>query len=346
MLRFREFLSEAVGQKALEEIIFVSMQRTDIDSVSFMRQVLLPMSKRMSQRLFGERNRIVAGHITSESNMGTLKSMEGTQKSLACMTNPTNRDIWFEGVATHGGIVCIVEGYPTLISNIDLYSRLGPQGRRFIPLSSLLPRGRGEFEYPSAYSKMLEQLRKAIVKQIKQAQERIVAKLLFTPMVTGNTELIDYIIQSKFHNLHRNLRLQVQYEMRGVNRKVYGKIMEFCIKMWFDEMEKIWSANWKRLQYIFDPEKMTERKLGWDEINLVDIKILECYIVRDVTPVDPAFYVPPPPGFDEDEDPDTAGIPIAGYIDIALPDDDVSIEAKYTPEGLKTVRKIEAKLGK
>ena len=174
MLGFKQFLTEVVGRNELKDIVFLSFSRTDAksDDSSFMRKVLLPMSKKMSQRVFGERNRIRAAHITGEGYVDDLVKMQGTQKSLACMTNPSDPKIWREGVATGGGIVFIVEGYPTLISNIDLYSRLDGQGRRYIPLGSLLPSDSGSFSYNSDYLKMAGQLRKTIFKQIKEAQRK------------------------------------------------------------------------------------------------------------------------------------------------------------------------------
>ena len=66
MKSFKQFITEAVGQKDLKDIVFVPFSRTDAssDNVSFMRQLVMPMSKKMSQRLFGERKRVKAAHIT------------------------------------------------------------------------------------------------------------------------------------------------------------------------------------------------------------------------------------------------------------------------------------------
>ena len=86
---------------------------------------------------------------------------------------------------------------------------------------------------------------------------------------------------------------------------------------------------------------MSKRKEGWNEINLVDIKVVECYIIKDVTPL-PDGVPPLPPGFD-DEDPDTAGVPISGYIEIA-PRGDLGSMMQYTADGLRTVREIESKI--
>ena len=127
----------------------------------------------------------------------------------------------------------------------------------------------------------------------------------------------------------------------GLDKKSLGRIKAYAIKRWFDEMERIWVNNWRKLKYMFDPELMSTRNEGWNEINLVDIKVVECYIIKDVTPL-PDGVPPLPPGFD-DEDPDTAGVPISGYIEIA-PRGDLGSMMQYTADGLRTVREIESKI--
>ncbi len=325
MKKFKEFLTEVVGRNDLKDIVFLPFSRTDAtsDNSSFMRQVLLPMSKKMSQRVFGERNRIRAAHITGEGYVDDLVKMQGTQKSLACMTNPSDPKVWRQGVATGGGIVFIVEGYPTIISNMDLYSRLDGQGRRYIPLGSLLPSDSGSFSYSNEYLKMAGQLRKTIFKQIKEAQSSIMFKLVSSNLVKGNDELVNHIMNSGFHNIPK-LKIKEWGDWLGVDNRLYGQIIAFCIKEWFDEMEDIWKNNWRRLQYIFDPEFMTERKNTWDEINLVDIELIKCYPTSEIAG-DFWGEIPPPPGMEDDDGiPDTGGVPIAGYIEIDMSEDDYS----------------------
>ena len=346
MKRFKEFLSEmAGGNREISDIVFMFLNDYDKNDTMMLRKVLMPMSRTISERLFGKRNRIFAGHITSESNMRELKSMEGTQKSLACMTNPTSKDIWLEGVATHGGIVCIIEGYPTLISNIDLYSRVDAQGRRFIPLNSFFS-DNVDIDYEPGYKKMLEQLKDTLFDSILRARATIKDEITFkmadrlgvTPslqdwLFTGGWQSIDMITRKEMLDAH------------NIDKRTAGKIKNYAIRRWFDEMEKIWKNNWKKLSYIFDPELMSKRKEGWNEINLVDIKVVECYIIKDVTPL-PDDIPPPPPGFDDewDDDPDTAGVPIAGYIEIISSGEDFSPITTYTADGLRTVKEIESKI--
>ena len=340
MKSFKQFITEAVGQKELKDIVFLPFSRTDAtsDNISFMRQVVLPMSKKMSQRLFGERNRVKAAHITGENFVDDLVKMQGTQKSLACMTNPSDPKIWREGVATGGGIVFIVEGYPTLIANIDLYSRLDQQGRRFIPLSSLFPLDRGEFTYPPEHDKLMKQLRSTIFRQIKEAQSNILFNLVSSKLVKGNDNLVNHIMQSGFHNIPK-LKIKEWGDWLGVDKKLYGKIMSFCIKMWFDEMEKIWKSNYRKMEYIFDPEMMSERRMGWDEINLVDIKLLKCYVISETAgDLWGDFGVQDDDIWNDGEEVDTGGVPIAGYLEIDMSHDE------YSEKGWKAVRDIQQEI--
>ena len=139
-------------------------------------------------------------------------------------------------------------------------------------------------------------------------------------------------MQGGFHNIPQ-LKIKEWGDWLGVDRKLYGKIMAFCIKMWFDEMEKIWQSNYRKLAYILDPEMMSERKYGWDEINLVDIKLLKCYVVSETA----GDLWGDTETFDN-PDPDTGGVPIAGYLEI-----DMSTDA-YTEKGWKSVQEIQQEI--
>ena len=127
-------------------MIFIKLNSTPTFVKEDLYNIVLPMSRTISDRLFGKRQRVLGAHITSIGNLASLKQMEGTQRSLACMTDPVSDTVFLRGVATEGGVVCIVEGYPTILANVDLYTRVGPQGRRYIPIGNLLPSNMA-FEY-------------------------------------------------------------------------------------------------------------------------------------------------------------------------------------------------------
>ena len=337
MKRFKQFLTEVVGLRDVQDIVFMHMDKYDKDDTSALRKILLPMSKTMSERIFGVRNRLRAAHITSEDAVDELVRMQGTQKSLACMTNPSDPKIWREGVATGGGIVFIVEGYPTLISNMDVYSRVDNQGRRYVPLASLSPKSSGwNISYESGYEAMLEKLKDSIFNSILRVRDQIKHEITFdkADQLGVTPELQDWLYKSGWSQLG-----QMRYHLTSkvVNKQTAGKIKQYAIKRWFDEMERIWKNNWRKLKYMFDPELMSTRNEGWNEINLVDIELIKCYPISETA------------GdlwgdFDDEEDPfdneviDTGGVPIAGYIEIDMSEDD------YSDDGWAAVLEIQREI--
>ena len=337
MKRFKQFLTEVVGLRDVQDIVFMHMDKYDKDDTSALRKILLPMSKTMSERIFGVRNRLRAAHITSEGAVDELVRMQGTQKSLACMTNPSDPKIWREGVATGGGIVFIVEGYPTLISNMDVYSRVDDQGRRYVPLASLSPKSSGwNISYEPGYEEMLEKLKDSIFNSILRVRDQIKHEITFdkADQLGVTPELQDWLYKSGWSQLG-----QMRYHLTSkvVNKQTAGKIKQYAIKRWFDEMERIWKNNWRKLKYMFDPELMSTRNEGWNEINLVDIELIKCYPISETA------------GdlwgdFDDEEDPfdneviDTGGVPIAGYIEIDMSEDD------YSDDGWAAVLEIQREI--
>ena len=345
MKSFKQFLTEAVGTRDISDIVFMHLNEYDRDDTSSLRKTLLPMSKKMSERIFGKRNRITAAHITNEGFVDELVKMQGTQKSLACMTNPSDPKIWREGVATGGGIVFIVEGYPTFISNIDVYSRVDKQGRRFIPLASLSPKSSGwDMSYEPGYEQMLEKLKDSIFNSILRARDTIKHELAFDKTVAKKfgigLKFQDWIYTAGWSQIGQMTRSGDMADATGLRKDTLGKIKAYPIKRWFDEMERIWKNNWQKLTYIFDPELMSTRNEGWNEINLVDIKLIKCYPTSEVAG---DLWGDFPPGPDEDDPfgsdiPDTGGVPIAGYIEIDMSEDD------YTDDGWAAVQEIQLSL--
>ena len=70
----------------------------------------------MSERLFGKRNMVKAVHLTDLDGITGLQKLEGTQKAVAAMTDPARVDVFTDGVATQGGYIVLLEGYPIFMS--------------------------------------------------------------------------------------------------------------------------------------------------------------------------------------------------------------------------------------
>ena len=126
----------------------------------------------------------------------------------------------------------------------------------------------------------------------------------------------------------------------GLDKKSLGRIKAYAIKRWFDEVERIWVNNWRKLKYMFDPELMSTRNEGWNEINLVDIDLIKCYPISET---EGDLWGDFPAGPDEEDPfdsdiPDTGGVPIAGYIEIDMSEDD------YSDDGWAAVLEIQREI--
>ncbi len=317
MKKYNELLTEIVGLKSIEDMIFVKLNSTPTFVKEDLYNIVLPMSKTISDRLFGQKQRVLGAHITSMANLPNLKQMEGTQRSLACMTDPVSDTVFLRGVATEGGVVCIVEGYPTVLANVDLYSRVGPQGRRYIPIGNLLPSNMA-FEYgdKTVWDKLRNTLGDIQI-GIYKAQIQIVKEI--TSRSRGRQLNISPTTHPELY------KFATAWPMLKHSGFVGKKAKAYAIKRWFEETEKIWKKNLKQLELIFDPKHMGKRTVGWNEINLVDIKIKECYI-----PI--SIY-----DSQDNTDYDTSGIEIAGYIEYK---EDMSGTKRGTREGIATMVKI------
>jgi len=285
MRRFKQFLKEAYGEKSLEEIIFAKLDNTSFD------QALLPMSKKMSQRLFGERNLVKAVHLTDENGIKTLQKLEGTQKSVAAMTDPVGVEVFTDGVATQGGYIVILEGYPVLISNLDLATKLGPQGRRYIPLDKL---ARGSYDIQTVSNTMAKDLRnicEVIIKDIIRVQNKIWAEVVDGNMLSDE--------QVEWQNFWRDQLGSDKSHLGWVSMSATGddpyevpkKVKGYVIKKWFDYMEKdIWKKWIPALEEVLDPKQVLMRTASWNEIDLVNIKILGVWALAypDSTPTIPS----------------------------------------------------------
>jgi len=99
-----------------------------------------PISSKMLERVQGTANEpMYAIHITDPTGAPTLLRIQNTAKQISVMTDPREQlnSLVTGGVATRGGIIMVLHGYPVLTSSADLWTKLDTQGRRWISLSKL-----------------------------------------------------------------------------------------------------------------------------------------------------------------------------------------------------------------
>ncbi len=276
MQRFKEYINEAFGRKTIDEIVFnePDFGNPRVDATG--REVSLPVSRTIAKRLFGIKKRVTAAHLTEPKYVQGVKRMQGRQKALPCMTDPKTSRTWAEGVATDGGVVLIVEGYPVFTSNFDLHSKIDVQGRRFIPLQYLLPTT-SFHEMTNKLWLMLTDTLGDMLKQVEKARAQIVYEVLFDRKAGELTPDQEALLGRK-----ETLSTPSPFVLLG-NKLVFGgKIKAYAIKRWFDLMESmVWKPYIRRFETLLDPAHLGTARGSWNEINLVDIEIKECYVTVD-----------------------------------------------------------------
>jgi hypothetical protein len=147
MIRFKEYLREfridrldeqerELGishQLLLEEIL-------KTDKFVFHINSHFPISAKMLERVHGTANEpMYAIHITDATGAPNLLRIQNTAKQISVMTDARDQvnSLASGGVATRGGVIMVVHGYPVLTSEADLWTKLDTQGRRWISLSKL-----------------------------------------------------------------------------------------------------------------------------------------------------------------------------------------------------------------
>ena len=99
-----------------------------------------PISSKMLERVQGHANEpMYAIHITDAAGAPNLLRIQNTAKQISVMTDPRDQlnSLASGGVATRGGVIMVLRGYPVLTSEADLWTKLDTQGRRWFSLSKL-----------------------------------------------------------------------------------------------------------------------------------------------------------------------------------------------------------------
>ena len=132
MLRFRQHIVEQ-QQLLIEETL-------KTDKYVFHINSHFPISSKMLERVQGHANKpMYAIHVTDPNGATNLLGIQNTAKQISVMTDPREqvRSMISGGIATRGGVIMVVHGYPVLTSEADLWTKLDTQGRRWISLSKL-----------------------------------------------------------------------------------------------------------------------------------------------------------------------------------------------------------------
>ena len=120
--------------------VFLTEETLKTDKFVFHINSHFPISTKMLERMQGTANEpMYAIHITDATGAPNLLRIQNTAKQISVMTDPRDQlnSLASGGVATRGGVIMVLRGYPVLTSEADLWTKLDTQGRRWISLSKL-----------------------------------------------------------------------------------------------------------------------------------------------------------------------------------------------------------------
>ena len=262
MRSFKEHLTEVWGKKKTKDLVFTNISDSNL---------ALPISKKMFDRLLGERKPIRAVHITDFDGFEDLIALQKSRKQVSAMTYLS--DVTIErvrdGIAQSGGMAIVLKGSPVLSSDIDLHTLVDDQGRRWIMLQNI------------TMSMGFDMLWKGMKKQIQDVRDEILYEL--EKRFGGSPDFWEY--------LHIPLESEeweeFQDELKRADKKIkrnvtMRQLQGFAIKRYMDKIERqVWKPNIKALESgVFDPFGEQKRRSSWNEVSLVDFEIKEVHIIR------------------------------------------------------------------
>ena len=262
MKNFKEYLTEVWGKKKTKDLVFTNISDSNL---------ALPISKKMFDRLLGERKPIRAVHITDFNGFEDLIALQKSRKQVSAMTyiSDTTIERVRDGIAQSGGMAIVLKGSPVLSSDIDLHTLVDDQGRRWIMLQNI------------TQSMGFDMLWKGMKKNIEDVRDEILYEL--EKKFGGSPPFWEY--------LHVPLESEEWEEFQDELKRADGKLKRnvtmrqlqgFAIKRYMDKIERqVWKPNIKALESgVFNPVGDQSKRSSWNEVSLVDFEIKEVYIIR------------------------------------------------------------------
>jgi len=279
MIRFKEFLIEGSDSKVSELVI----------------GSYVPFSAKMWNRITGKKSIEMYGlHVTDLEGLDTIvKRIEGTKKQLPVMTKPA--DQWKKnfamgsGVLTEGGVFVVVRGKNVVEFGQDIASWRDSQGRRWVDISI-----NSSFLKRDDMVEAIEQIQLDIYREVIEKQD-------MDPQLQ-----IKYGVDEKVRDM--NIDPDPAKYWRSNDVMEYGNIFEVgtgkekaaAIKMFIDRVEdELKKEKYKESiasfflyggGYVGNLKGLDDDL--WDEILMVDTKILKVFVDKDRVAEDLWFREP------------------------------------------------------
>jgi len=270
MKSFKGYLTEAPAwTESLSTMLFDLPRAGIVDLV-------IPLSPSIFSRVWPEKIRSTAFHLTDLDGIRKLKGMQGGKRSISAFYNMMHTEFSY-GIKSEGGYIVEMDADVLVAMPDDIGSQPDKTGRRWMTLDTIRDFGKVNLEYD-------------------------MQKLLAEIMIKWDQEGVDSRMNSA------TIGLEWSAFGRGLGRKDKSLV----IKEYMDGVEKVIKKNSKALRSAFtryvkdrelkpDPDS-GEREL-WDELVVNNFKIKKVHI-------SPEFG----PDFEDDDDID--GFPFELYQDV------------------------------
>ena len=261
MIRFKEFLTEGSDSRVAELVI----------------GNFIPFSAKMWNRITGKKAIEMYGmHVTDLEGLNTIaKRLVGTKKQLPVMTSPSSEYkkgfASGEGILTEGGVFVILQGKNVVEFGQDIASWRDTQGRRWVDISTS-----SSFLNRDDMMDAIEQIQLDIYHNVIEKQDQ-------NPQVQAK-----YGVDEKVRDV--NIDPDPAEYWRSNDVMDYGSIFEWgtgkdkaaAIKMYIDKIE----AELKKAKYkesianffLVGGRSSPGIDEMWDEILMIDTKILKVFI--------------------------------------------------------------------
>ena len=262
MKNFKEYLTEVWGKKKTKDLVFTNISDSNL---------ALPISKKMFDRLLGERKPIRAVHITDFNGFEDLIALQKSRKQVSAMTwiSDVTIERVRDGIAQSGGMAIVLKGSPVLSSDIDLHTLVDDQGRRWIMLQNI------------TQSMGFDMLWKGMKKQIEDVRDEILYEL--EKRFGGSPDFWEYLHIPLESEEWEEFQDELKRADKKIRRKVTMRQLQgYAIKRYMDKIERqVWKPNIKALESgVFNPIGEQNRRSSWNEVSLVDFEIKEVHIIR------------------------------------------------------------------
>lgn len=166
MLRFKEFLTERKRMSPSTKN-WLKFQVSPYKKWLHPGVYPLPISRPMMRRLNLSETEAKGLHITNIEGMKNLISNQNSARQIAVMTWISSineaESLFKGGVATDGGVACLVHGEMSLKVDWDVYSHVDKQGRRWIDLDLLShDKGYAFDQFLGLYTNMMDDVISAV----------------------------------------------------------------------------------------------------------------------------------------------------------------------------------------